>query len=130
MLYILKTKYYFSLSKFYRVLKAYESQMKKIPKELNEKKLSEENEEVLNNLNKRIYVFYKGFIHESCDNSLILMSFYIFKDLCKAPLQYGLTNFELFYEAVINIYNNCNLITSVTHYITNLFEYNMYVLSY
>ena len=123
MLYILKTKYYFSLSKFYRVLKAYESQMKKIPKELNEKKLSEENEEVLNNLNKRIYVFYKGFIHESCDNSLILMSFYIFKDLCKAPLQYGLTNFELFYEAVINIYNNCNLITSVTHYITNLFEY-------
>ena len=120
---ILKTKYYFSLSKFFRILDVYESQIKKMPKELEKKKLNEEYEDELNDLIKRIFKFYKAFIHQSSDNSLILMSFYIFKDLCKAPIQYGYSNFELFYNSVINISNSFNLIANSTNYIFNLFEY-------
>ena len=120
---ILKTKYYFSLSKFFRILDVYESQIKKFPKELDKKKLNEDYEEELNNLIKRIFIFYKAFIHESSDNSLLLMSFYIFKDLCKAPIQYGFLNFELFRNSVINISSNFNLIANSINYIFNLFEY-------
>ena len=120
---ILKSKYYFSLTKFFRILDVYQSQMEKLPKGLEKKKLSEEYEEELNNLIKRIFTFFRAFIHESSDNSLILMSFYIFKDLCKAPVQYGLLNFEMFYTACVNIFNNFSVIGSNFYYINNLFEY-------
>ena len=69
---ILKTKYYFSLSKFFRILEAYESQMKNMPKDLDKKKLSDEYEEELISLSKRINTFYKAFIYQSCDNSFLV----------------------------------------------------------
>ena len=120
---LLKTKYYFSLSKFFRILEAYESQMQKMPKELEKKKLSEEYEEELANLSKRINIFYKAFIYQSCDNSFLVLSFYIFHDLCKAPINHGLLNFELFNDAVINIYNSYTTLCNTINYILNLYEY-------
>ena len=120
---ILKTKYYFSLSKFFRILEAYESQMKNMPKDLDKKKLSDEYEEELISLSKRINTFYKAFIYQSCDNSFLVLSFYIFSDLCKAPIHHGLINFELFYDSVINICNTYTTLSSVINYILNLYEY-------
>ena len=120
---ILKTKYYFSLSKFFRILSAYESQIKKLPKDIDKKKLSEEYEEELANLSKRINIFYKAFIYESCDNSFLVLSFYIFHDLCKAPINHGLINFELFYESIVNITNTYTTLARVINYIMNLYEY-------
>ena len=120
---ILKTKYYFSLSKFFRIFEAYESQMKNMPKDLDKKKLSDEYEEELISLSKRINTFYKAFIYQSCDNSFLVLSFYIFNDLCKAPIHHGLINFELFYDSVINICNTYTTLSSVINYILNLYEY-------
>ena len=93
--------------------------MSNLPEELTEKKLSEQYEEDLNLLIKRIITFFKAFIHQSSDNSLIVMSFYIFKDLCKTPVQYGYLNFDIFYIACINIFNNFNINGSTINYIKN-----------
>ena len=97
--------------------------MKNIPKDLDKKKLSDEYEEELISLSKRINTFYKAFIYQSCDNSFLVLSFYIFSDLCKAPIHHGLINFELFYDSVINICNTYTTLSSVINYILNLYEY-------
>ena len=122
---ILKTKYYFSLSKFFRILEAYETKISKLPKELllDKKNMKEEYKDELTKLIKKIYSFYKSFIYESCDNSLIILSYYTFKDLCKAPINYGLLNFHLFYDCVININNTFHTIGNSIVYILELFEY-------
>ena len=122
---ILKTKYYFSLSKFFRILEAYETEISKLPKELllDKKNMKEEYKDELTKLIKKIYSFYKSFIYESCDNSLIILSYYTFKDLCKAPINYGLLNFHLFYDCVININNTFHTIGNSIVYILELFEY-------
>ena len=120
---IIKSTYYFSLSKFFRILDSYNNKKKRIPEELIKNKISEEQNEELNYIIKRIYLFYRAFIHKSNDNSLILLSFYIFKDLCISPIQYSLNNFELFLKAIHNIINNFSVIESVYVYINNLFEY-------
>ena len=120
-IYILKSNYYFILSKFLRILNFVYEKNEKLPKNLENNLKS--NEENIDNLIDRIFLFYENFIYNSRENSLILMSEYIFKDLCKAPIKYGIKNFELFLKAIKFISNKSNIIGSTINYIQNLFSY-------
>ena len=124
-LYILKSNYYFTLSKFYQILNFSEKKKENLPKNL--KNNMKDNEENISNVIDKIFIFYRNFIYNSYDNSLLLMSNYIFRDLCKVPIKYGLINFELFIEAVQNIINNSSIIGNINNYLKNLFVYLEYL---
>ena len=120
---ILKSNYYFSLSKFFQILHFSECKNEKLPEYFKNLGLINNNEESISNLVDKIIDFYKNFIHNSSDNSFLLMSNYVFKDLCKAPVKYGLKIFELFSECIDNIINNSTIISNYNNYIKNLYQY-------
>ena len=124
---ILKSNYYFILCKFYRILNFVEEKNEKLPKNLDNYMKS--NEENIENIIDKIFLFYENFINTSRENSLLLMSEYILKDICKAPIKYGIKNFELFLKAIKNITNNSDIIGNTINYIKNLFLYLEYLRS-
>ena len=124
---ILKSNYYFTLSRFYQILHFIESRNEKLPSYLKKNGIIKDNEETIYNLIDKIFLFYKNFIYNSRDNSLLLMSNYIFKNLCKAPIKYGLNNFDLFFDSVKNIINNSKVLSNINNYLKNLFSYLEYL---
>ena len=124
---ILRSNYYFTLSKFYQILNFSEKKNEYLPNSLKDNGIIKENEELISNVIDKIFLFYQNFIYNSYDNSLLLLSNYILKDLCKVPIKYGLNNFELFLEAIKNIINNSNLIGNINNYLKNLFLYLEYL---
>ena len=124
---IIKSNYYFTLSKFYQILNFIEKKKEKLPNHINKYIIIDENNENINNAIDKIFLFYMSFIYNSRDNSLLLLSNYIFGDLCKAPIRYGKKNFELFFESVKNIINNSPIIGNINIYLTNLFNYLKYL---
>ena len=120
---ILKSNYFFVLSKFFQILDFFEIKKQNLPDYLKNYGIKKDNEEIIEDIYNKIYGFFKYFIFNSKDNSLILMSFYIFKNLCKAPIKYSIHNFELFLEATKNIVNNSIIITNIKDYLHNLYIY-------
>ena len=120
---IIKSNYYFTLSKFNQILNFIERKKEKLPNHINKYIIIDENNENINNAIDKIFLFYFSFIYNSRDNSLLLLSNYIFGDLCKAPIRYGKKNFELFFESIKNIINSSPIIGNINIYLTNLFNY-------
>ena len=125
--YLLKSNYYFTLSKFYQILNFSKIQKEKLPKILQNCESIKDNEQILKKVIDKIFFFYNNFINNSNDNSLLLISNYILKNLCKAPVECGFGNFALFLEAVKNITNNLEIIGNINDYIKNLFIYLEYL---
>ena len=124
---IIKSNYYFTLSKFYQILNFIEHKKERLGNHINKYIILDENNENINNAIDKIFLFYMSFIYNSRDNSLLLLSNYIFGDLCKAPIRYGKKNFELFLESVKNIINNTPIIGNINIYLKNLFNYLKYL---
>jgi hypothetical protein len=109
---ILKSKYFFSLSKIFDI-----KNLKK--KVSNENYLNEKNKKIFD----KIFLFYNKFIENSSDNSLLIMNEYIFKSLTNAPIFYGKKNFDLFLKCLKYIEKYEKIISFSSHYIKNLYEY-------
>ena len=124
---IIKSNYYFTLSKFYQILNFIEQKKERFPNHINKYIIIDENNKDINDAIDKIFLFYTSFIYNSRDNSLLLLSNYIFGDLCKAPIRYGKKNFELFLESIKNIINSSPIIGNINIYITNLFNYLKYL---
>ena len=124
---ILKSNYYYTLSKFYQILNFAENKKEKLPKYLKSYGILKDNEEIIEKITNKIFLFFNSFIYNSSDNSLLLMSNYIFNDLCKAPIKYGTKNMELFLESTKNIINKSRIIGNIKNYLINLFTYLEYL---
>ena len=124
---ILKSRYYFSLSRIFQILNFVETKNERLANYLQKSEIITDNEESIYNLVNKIIIFYKNFIKDSSDNSLLLMSNYVFKNLCKAPIKFSLNNFDLFLDSIKNIINNSRIIPNINNYIKNLFFYLEYL---
>ena len=131
---ILQSKYFFILSKIFRILLYFDeiiSDKNNIisVKYTQEKKNIEKN--LMYELTSKILFFYNNFIFQSSDNSLLILSHYIFNDLTKMPIKYSVDNFLLFHSCLENISDNNNkienILNNVEHYLKNLYYYLDYL---
>lgn len=87
-------------------------------------------DKLINDLTPKIFLFYKNFIFNSSENSLLVISHYIFNDLTKIPISFGVDNFLLFHSCLENISRNNyieNILNSTQHYLNNLYDYLQYL---
>ena len=84
---------------------------------------------LINELSPKVFLFYKNFIYESSENSLLILSHYIFNDLTKIPINFGEENFLLFHLCLENISKNYieNILNNSEHYLKNLYNYLKYL---
>ena len=133
---ILKSKYFFTLSKIYRIFYYFKDIISKrknckdnaieliySPEKIHKEKI------LINELTNKILFFYNNFIFHSTDNSLLVLSHYIFNDLTKIPIKFGEENFLLFHSCLENISesNVENILNNSSHYLKNLFEYLLFL---
>ena len=133
---ILKSKYFFTLSKIFRILSYFDeiiSEQRNTNRKISsmiysrEKRYKEKN--LLNELCPKVLFFYKNFIFNSSDNSLLLLSHYIFNDLTKMPIIFGVELFLLFHTCLENISENSigNILNNSSHYLENLYNYLIFL---
>ena len=134
---IIKTKYFFTLSKIYRVLNYFNEII--LDENIINKRISlmiytndkiAQESQLINELTPKIFLFYKNFIFHSSENSLLVLSHYIFNDLTKIPINFGVDNFLLFHLCLENISKNNyieNILNSTDHYLKNLYNYLQYL---
>ena len=133
---ILKSKYFFILSKIYRILNYFSeitsNQKNSKNKTISliyteEKKLKQRH--LLNDLTPKILFFYQNFIFENSENSLLVLSHYIFNDLTKIPIRYCEENFLLFHACLQTISENNleNILNNTSQYLQNLYTYLIYL---
>ena len=133
---ILRSKYFFTLSKIYRIL-YYFNEI--IPDQNNSKvkissmiytheKIFKENS-LIEELTPKVLYFYKNFIYHNSENSLLVLSHYIFNDLTKMPIKFGEEIFLLFHSCLENISDNNieNILNNSSHYLQNLYNYLVYL---
>ena len=137
MISILKSKYFFTISKIYRILDYYYEIIS--DKNFNNKKATllaytKENrfkdDELINKLTPKIIFFYNNFIFHSSENCLLILSHYIFNDLTKIPIKFCVDNFILFHSCLENISKNNyieNILNNSEHYLNNLYNYLEYL---
>ena len=135
---ILKSKYFFSLSKIFQILYYFEEMASNQIKVANKKsitylvytkeKIAKDNN-LLKGLCPKILFFYKNFIFHCSDNSLLILSHYIFNDLTKMPINFGVDIFSLFHSCLENISENNigNILNNSSHYLENLYNYLVYL---
>ena len=75
----------------------------------------------------KIFYFFFNFINDSSDNSLIILSHYIFNSLSKAPIHYGLKLFDLILKCMSIIQNKDKILAFNKHIIKNLFNYLLFL---
>ena len=134
---IIKTKYFFTLSKIYRILNYFNEII--LDENIINKRISlmiyssdkiAQEDKLINDLTPKIFLFYKNFIFNSSENSLLVISHYIFNDLTKIPISFGVDNFLLFHSCLENISRNNyieNILNSTQHYLNNLYDYLQYL---
>ena len=134
---IIKSKYFFTISKIYRILEYYYEIIR--DENFNNKKATllvytKENrfkdDELINKLTPKIIFFYNNFIFRSSENCLLLLSHYIFNDLTKIPIKFCTDNFILFHSCLENISKNNyieNILNNSEHYLNNLYNYLHYL---
>ena len=133
---ILKSKFFFTISKIYRILYYFydvvtnEKNNKKniISVIYTQEKIFKENN-LIDELTPKILFFYQNFIFHSSENSLLVLSHYIFNDLTKIPIKFGMDNFLLFHSCLENIAekNIENIINDSVPYLKNLYNYLLYL---
>ena len=77
---------------------------------------------------KKILYFYTCFVFNSSDNSILILSYSIFKELTKLPKKYSQSAFKLFYICISNIMdldndNNNVFILDQRHIIKRIYNY-------
>ena len=77
----------------------------------------------------KVLFFYQNFIYHNPENSLLVLSHYIFNDLTRIPINYGEENFLLFHTCLENIQENNleNILNNTSHYLQNLYNYLFYL---
>ena len=136
LIFILKSKYFYTLSKIFRILYYFEeilSDGKNIKRKIASKiytneKIMNENK-LIDDLSSKVLIFYNNLIFHSSENSLLVLSHYIFNDLTKMPIKYGVEIFQLFHSCLENISNNNieNILNNCSHYLNNLYNYLEYL---
>ena len=78
-----------------------------------------------NEIIKKIIYFYFCFVLNSSDNSFLILSYYIFRELIKLPLTYSQLIFKLLYICIKNItnYENNTIIIDQVNIIIRLYNY-------
>ena len=109
---IYKSNYFYSLRKIFDVINFKNEDL------YDENGIKNEFNEVF----KKVFIFYNNYAEFSADNSLLILSQYIFKSLTNAPIFYGKENFNLFLKCC-KLIENDKIICFNKHIIKNLFEY-------
>ena len=131
---ILKSKYFFTISKIFRILFFFDeiiSDKTNIISMKSKQEINNIEKNLMNELTSKILFFYNNFIFQSSDNSLLVLSHYIFNDLTKMPIIFSVDNFLLFHSCLENISGNNkkieNIINNAEHYLKNLYYYLEYL---
>ena len=134
---IIKSKYFFTISKIYRIIDYYYEIIhdenfnnKKATLLIYTKENRFKDDELINKLTPKIIFFYNNFIFHSSENCLLVLSHYIFNDLTKIPIKYCTDNFILFHSCLENISKNNfieNILNNSEHYLNNLYDYLQYL---
>ena len=111
---ILKSQFFYTIAKFFNVL-TYEISS------------SNRNLKQYYSTFDKIFSFFLNFINNSSDNSIIILSHYIFISLTKAPIDYGLKIFGLFFKCITIIQIKEKILTFNKHIIKNLYQYLMFL---